>query len=77
VQLDIIKVLYSPTDAQVNCLKNNIKIYIKKSSDMFRALTSTNNALPEDGVTAPKHVGAVFNVNFNIVFKTVDLFISW
>ena len=28
--LDIIKVFfYSPTDAQVNCLKNNIKIYIK------------------------------------------------
>jgi len=22
-------------------------------------LTSTNNALPEDGVTAPKHVGAI------------------
>jgi len=22
-------------------------------------LTSTNNALPDDGVTAPKHVGAV------------------
>ena len=32
----IIKVLYSPTDAQVNCLKNNIKIYIKNRSDMFR-----------------------------------------
>jgi hypothetical protein len=25
----IIKVFYSPTDAQVNCLKNNFKIYIK------------------------------------------------
>jgi hypothetical protein len=24
-----IKVFYSPTDAQVNCLKNNFKIYIK------------------------------------------------
>jgi len=23
-------------------------------------LASTNNALPDDGVTAPKHVGAVF-----------------
>jgi len=29
MHLDIIKVFYSPTDAQVNCLKNNIKIYIK------------------------------------------------
>ena len=28
VHLDIIKVFYSPTDAQVNCLKNNINIYI-------------------------------------------------
>jgi hypothetical protein len=28
--LDIIKVFfYSPTDAPVNCLKNNFKIYIK------------------------------------------------
>jgi hypothetical protein len=29
VHHDIIKVFYSPTDAQVNCLKNNLKIYIK------------------------------------------------
>jgi hypothetical protein len=29
LHLDIIKVFYSPTDAQVNCLKNNFKIYIK------------------------------------------------
>jgi hypothetical protein len=29
VHLDIIKVFYSPADAQVNCLKNNFKIYIK------------------------------------------------
>ena len=35
-------------------------------------LTRTDNELPEDGVTVtPKHVGAVFNVNFNIVFKTI------
>jgi hypothetical protein len=27
--LDAIKVFYLPTDAQVNCLKNNFKIYIK------------------------------------------------
>jgi hypothetical protein len=25
----IIKVFYSPTDAQVNCLRNNFKIYTK------------------------------------------------
>jgi hypothetical protein len=36
---------------------------------LFGSLTSasTNNAFPEDGVTAPKHV-SYFNVNFNIVF---------
>jgi len=28
VHLDIIKAFYSPTDAQVNCLRNNFKIYI-------------------------------------------------
>jgi hypothetical protein len=26
---DTVKVFHSPTDAQVNCLKNNFKIYIK------------------------------------------------
>jgi hypothetical protein len=30
VHLDIIKVFYSPNDAQMNCLKNNIKIYFKE-----------------------------------------------
>jgi hypothetical protein len=35
--LDIIKVFYSPTDAQVNCLKNSFKIYIK--IDIKTALT--------------------------------------
>jgi hypothetical protein len=29
LHLDIVKVFYSPTDAQVSCLKNNFKIYIK------------------------------------------------
>jgi hypothetical protein len=43
VHLDIIKVFYSPADAQVNCLKNNFKIYIKI----------------DIGVTAPTPVGAV------------------
>ena len=28
VHLDIIRVFYSPTDAQENCFKNNINIYI-------------------------------------------------
>jgi hypothetical protein len=29
VHLDVIKVFYSPIDAQVNCPKNNFKIYVK------------------------------------------------
>jgi hypothetical protein len=29
VHLAIIKVVYSPTDAQLNCLKNNFKIHTK------------------------------------------------
>jgi len=45
-------------------------------------LANTRNALSDDGVTAPKHVGAVLMsilmyLNFKIVFKTIYLFISW
>jgi hypothetical protein len=29
LHIDILKVFYSPTDAKVNCLQNNFKIYIK------------------------------------------------
>ena len=94
------KFFYSPTDAQVNCLKNNFKIYIKinikTAPTCFGAVTPSSGsallvlanvtvvkianygtsvccavvaatsphtthsiALPDDGVTAPKHVGAV------------------
>ena len=56
--LIIIKILFlSPTDAQLNSLKNNIKIYIKltlKGSYMFRCKHHLQgahcSALPEDGV---------------------------
>ena len=50
---------YSPTDAQVKCRKKNIKMYIKTAPTCFGALASTNNALPDDGVTAPTHFGDV------------------
>jgi len=66
---------YSPTDTQVNCLKNNFKIDIQtniktspicfgvdtpSSGSALFVLASTNKALPDDGVTVtPKHVGAV------------------
>jgi len=50
VYLDTIKVFYSPTDAQVNCLKNEFKIYvkinIKTAPTCFGAVTpSSGNAL--------------------------------
>jgi hypothetical protein len=39
-----IKIFYSPTDAQVNCLKNNFKIYvkidIKTAATCFGAITT-------------------------------------
>ena len=44
-------------------------------------LSSTNNALPDDDVTAPKHIGAVLMLIliyiFKTVFKTVHLCVSW
>ena len=33
--------IYSPTDAPLSCLKNNIKIYIKTAVDMFRCYSYT------------------------------------
>jgi hypothetical protein len=48
VHLDIIKVSYSQTDAQVNCLKNNfkiyIKIYIKTAPTCFDAVTPSSGS---------------------------------
>jgi hypothetical protein len=38
---------------------HNFKIYIEIERIIRACLASTNNALPDDGVTAPKHVGAV------------------
>ena len=39
MHLDIIKVSYLPTDAQENCFKKNIKIYIKTAPIRFGAIT--------------------------------------
>jgi hypothetical protein len=46
VHLDIIKGFYSPTDAQVNCLKNNtcIKFYIKTAPTCFGAATASSES---------------------------------
>ena len=46
--LGIIKIFYSPTDAQVNCLKNDfkihIKIYIKTAPTFFGAVTPSSGS---------------------------------
>jgi hypothetical protein len=39
VHLDIIKVFYPPTDAEMIFSKNNIKIYIKTALTFFSAVT--------------------------------------
>ena len=39
-----ITVSYSPTDAQVNCRKYNIKIYIKTTPTCFGANTSSSGS---------------------------------
>jgi hypothetical protein len=39
LHLDIIKVFYLPTDAQEDCFKKNIKIYIKTAATCFGANT--------------------------------------
>jgi hypothetical protein len=44
VHLDIIKVFYSTTDAQVNCLKNYFKIYIKTAPTCFGAVTPSSGS---------------------------------
>jgi len=44
VHPDIIKDFYSPTDAQVTYLKNNIKIYIKTTPTCFGAVTPSSGS---------------------------------
>jgi hypothetical protein len=39
MRLDIIKVFYLPTEAQENCFKKNIKIYIKTAPTCSGAIT--------------------------------------
>jgi hypothetical protein len=47
VHLNIIKVFYSPTDAQVNYLKSNFKIYIKTAPTCFDSITIIREVLFE------------------------------
>jgi len=44
VYLDIIKVYYSPTNAQVIVFKNNIKIYIKIAPTYLGAVTLSSGS---------------------------------
>jgi hypothetical protein len=58
-----IKVYYSPTNAEVIVLKTILKLTLKQLrhvSVQSHHQQGAHNVLPDDGVTAPKHVGAVF-----------------
>ena len=44
MHLDIIKIFYSSTDAQENCLKNNIKIHTKTDPTCFVAVTPSSGS---------------------------------
>jgi hypothetical protein len=44
VHLDINKVIFSPTNAQVNRFKNNIKIYITMAATCFGAVTPSSGS---------------------------------
>jgi hypothetical protein len=56
---DIIKVFYTPTDTQVKCLKNTIKIDIKTAPTCLGAIT-------------PSSGSALFLLGEVTVVKTVD-----
>jgi len=55
-QFEISKFFSLPTDAQRNCFKNNIKIYLKIAPTCFGAIRRSLMM-----VIAPKHVGAILN----------------
>jgi hypothetical protein len=77
VHLDIIKVL-SPTDAQENCFKRSIKIYIRTAPTVLTTVTlaSSYSALPDDG-DYTETCWNCFDINFNTSFKAIQLCISW
>jgi hypothetical protein len=54
----IISFIYSPTDAPVSCLKNNIKIYIKTAPTYF-------------GVVTPSSGSALFVLTYVTVVKII------
>jgi hypothetical protein len=65
-----------PTDVQLNCLKNNFKIYIKidiKTAPTCFAVITTIR----ERITRSCCFNINFNVSFKIVFKTIQLCISW
>jgi hypothetical protein len=58
---------YSPTDAQVNCLKNNIKIYIK--IDTKTAPTCFGAVTPSSGSALLELAKVTVVKNFKIIFR--------
>jgi hypothetical protein len=69
LHLDIIRVFYSPTDAQVNCLKNNFKINIKIDIETAPACFSAITIIRERII---QHVGAV---SMSVLMLILKLFL--
>jgi hypothetical protein len=56
VHLDIVRVVYLPTDAQKSCFKKNIKIYIKTAPTYFGLSPTSGSVLFE--IAKVKHIYA-------------------
>jgi hypothetical protein len=62
VRLDTIKVFHSPTDAQVNCRKNNFKINIKIEIKKLQHVS----------VQSPSSGGALFDLTKVRIIKIIN-----
>jgi len=45
MHLEMIEIFHSPTDAQVNCVKNNFKIYIKTVPTYFGVVAPSSGSV--------------------------------
>jgi hypothetical protein len=64
-----IKGFYSPTDAPVNCLKNNFKIYIKTAPTCFGAVTPSSGS----ALFALAKVTVIKIINQNTSMRLIQL----
>ena len=57
----------------MSCLKKNIKIYIKIYIETAPTCFGVTVTLSSGVTVTPKHVGAVFDVNYHVNFNIVFL----